>query len=306
MRTVSVIIPSYNSAALLEEALASVAAQTYPHRELEVLVIDDGSSDDTADRVAAFAERESIATRYVYQRNAGPAAARNRGLRLAKGSVIAFLDADDRWEPTKLERQVPLIDGRVALVYCDSSFCDAHGRPIADYVRRVQLHRGDILLPLFCNHFLMTPAVILDRAAAMAVGFFDESLPVGEDYEYFLRFAQRYEADYVAEKLFVRSVRPGSLSRRDYALDARVDLATLIGFARAHRDFARRHRSAVNRRIAECHYDFAYRLLADNRRREAIAELLRSLARRPGVNSARTLLRALLPPLVVRAVRAQG
>lgn len=306
MRTVSVVVPTYNCAARLEQALASVAAQTWPHRDLQVIVVDDGSSDDTADRVAAFAAREKIETRYVYQTNAGPAAARNHGMRLASGDTLAFLDADDRWQPAKLERQVPLLGGRVGLVYCDNSYIDAQGRPLENYVRRVALHRGDILLALFCDFFLLTSAVVLDRAAARAVGHFDEKLPVGEDYEFFLRFAQRYEAECVDDKLLVRCVRPDSLSRRDYALDARVDLATLTGFVRAHPDFARRHRAAINRRLAGYRYDFGYRLLGDNRRREAIGELLQSLRTAPSIGATRTLVRAVLPPRAAPAARAQG
>ena len=306
MRSVSVIVPTYNCAARLEQALASIAAQTYPHRELEVVVVDDGSSDDTAERVAAFAAREAIATRYVYQNNAGPAAARNHGMRIARGDALAFLDADDRWEPAKLERQLPLLGGRVALVYCDNSYVDAGGRPLSDYVRRVQLQRGDILLPLFCDFFLLTSAVVLDRKAVRTVGGFDEKLPVGEDYEFFLRFAQRYEADCVEDKLLVRCVRPDSLSRRDYALDARVDLATLAAFARRHPEFARRNRAAVQRRLASYRYDFGYRLLADQRRREAIPELLHSLRASPSIAATRTLARALLPPRAARAMRASG
>jgi len=295
MRSVSVIVPTYNSAQRLIPALDSVVAQTYPHERIELVVIDDGSSDDTAERVRAFGATAPLALRYVRQANAGPAAARNHGMRLARGDAIAFLDSDDTWRPRKLEKQMPLLRGSVALVYCNNAFVDANGRPLANYVRQVPMHRGDILLPLFCNFFLLTSAVVMTRAALMTTGPFDERLAVGEDYEFFLRVARRFHADHVAERLLVRCVRPDSLSRRDYALDARIDLDTLIGFVREHPEFARQHRQAVQQRIARYRYDFAWQLLQENRRSEAIVELLRSLRTSASIAAARTLVRALVP-----------
>jgi len=295
MRKVSVVIPTYNCGARLLHALQSVAAQSYALDDIEVLVIDDGSTDDTAERVARFAADSRLQLRYARQHNAGPAAARNHGLRLARGDAIAFLDADDAWQPAKLALQMPRLAPPVGLVYCDNVFVDADGRVLPDYVRRIGLHRGDILLDLFCDFFLLTSAVVLTRAVVVAAGGFDERLGVGEDYEFFLRVAQRCHADYVDAKLLVRCVRPDSLSRRDYALDARVDLATLSAFVRANPDFARRHRAAIKRRVARYRYDFAWRLLADNRRGEAAVELLRSLRERASLAAARTLARTLLP-----------
>ncbi len=298
MRTVSVIVPTYNCAGRIVHALDSIASQSYPHECIEILVIDDGSTDDTAARVAEFSRLSPVETRYVRQQNAGPAAARNHGLLLARGDVIAFLDADDWWLPTKLELQVPLLTGAVGLVYCDTGFVDARGRPIQDYVRSIRVQRGNILLPLFCDFFLLTSATVLTHAAIAEVGPFDEALAVGEDYEFFLRVAKRFQADCVAEKLLVRCVRPDSLSRRDYALDARIDLETLTRFVRDNPQFASQNRDAVNRRIASYRYDFAYRLLSENRRREAIVELMRSLHASASVGAARTLVRALIRPHV--------
>lgn len=295
MRTLSVIIPTWNCAARLVGALDSVAAQTYPHERIEALVVDDGSTDDTAERVAEFASRSPFAVRYVRQANAGPAAARNHGLRLARGEVIAFLDADDAWRPTKLLRQMPLLTQAVGLVYCGNVFVDADGRELRDYPRRIGVHRGDVVLQLFCDFFLLTSAVVITRAAVDVVGEFDETLGVGEDYDYFLRVARHCHVDCVDEPLLVRCVRADSLSRRDYALDARVDLATLQRFLRANPEFARAHRREIDQRIARYRYDFAWRLLADHRRGAAAIELLKSLRSRASVAAVRALARTFVP-----------
>jgi glycosyltransferase involved in cell wall biosynthesis len=295
MPKVSVVIPTWNCAARLLHALRSVVAQTCTLDRVEALVIDDGSTDDTADQVARFSAQSPLCVRYVRQHNAGPAAARNHGLRLARGDFIAFLDADDEWRPTKLARQLPLLSPRVGLVYCDNVFVDAQGRELSDYVRRVGMHRGDIRLALFCDFFLLTSAVVMTRTAIDAAGSFNEQLGVGEDYEFFLRAARHCQVECVEEKLLVRCVRADSLSRRDYVLDARVDLATLQAFVRDNPEFARRHRRTVNRRIARYRYDFAWRLLADRRRGAAALELLKSLRGGASLPALRALARTLVP-----------
>ena len=290
--TVSVVIPTYNCAPRLLRALTSVAAQTY--RDVEIVVIDDGSTDDTSDRVAQWMAQSGANVRYVRQTNAGPAAARNHGMRLASGEAIAFLDADDEWRADKLEKQMPLLKGDVGLVYCSNSFVDSNGAPMKNYVRRIGLHRGDIVLPLFCEFFLLTSAVVISKTAYDAVGEFDEQLAVGEDYEFFLRLARKFHADYSPEELLVRCVRPDSLSRLDYAKDARNDIATLSEFLRENPDFARQYRAVIAGRMARYRYDFGYRLLAENRRDEAIRELWSSWRTRPTLAASKTLVRALM------------
>ena len=290
--TVSVVIPTYNCAPRLLRALRSVAAQTY--RPVEIVVVDDGSTDDTQDRVAEWTTQSGSNVLYVRQENAGPAAARNHGMRLASGEAIAFLDADDEWRADKLAKQMPLLKGDVGLVYCSNSFVDSNGTPLKDYVRRIELHRGDILLPLFCDFFLLTSAVVISKAAYDAVGGFDEQLAVGEDYEFFLRLARKFHADYSAEELLIRCVRPDSLSRLDYAKDARNDIATLSKFLSDHPDFSQQHRAAIAARLARYRYDFGYRLLAENRRHEAIRELWSSWRTRPTLAASKTLMRALI------------
>jgi glycosyltransferase involved in cell wall biosynthesis len=290
--SVSVVIPTYNCAARLLRALQSVAAQTYP--TIEIIIVDDGSTDDTSDRVAEWTAKSGANVRYVKQSNAGPAAARNHGMRLAGGEAIAFLDADDEWRSAKIEKQMPLLKGGVGMVYCANVFVGSNGEALPDYPRRIELHRGDILLPLFREFFLLTSAVVISKAAYREVGEFDEGLAVGEDYEFFLRLTRKFHADYVPEELLVRCVRPDSLSRLDYAKDARNDIATLEKFLREEPDFAQRHRAEVSSRMARYRYEFAYRLLAERRRDEAMRELRASWRARPSLATAKTWVRALL------------
>lgn len=276
--------------------MRSVAAQTFAPHEIEVVIVDDGSSDDTAERVRAL--QQSLAVTIVYQRqaNAGPSAARNRALSLARGELIAFLDADDVWATDKLARQAVLFDrAEVGLVYCDVAFVDAAGHPIVGYSRKIRLVEGDIVLPLFCDFFLLTSAVVMRRALAEQEHGFREDLPVGEDYDFFLRVLRHCEAGVVADKLLLRTVRPDSLSRQNFALDAEVDLATLQRFAAENPAFAAANARAIEQRLAAYRSGFAYNLLAHGRRREAAAESLRSLRVAPNLAALKTLVRTVLP-----------
>ena len=122
---VSIIIPSWNTAAYVGEAVDSALAQTYPN--IEIIVVDDGSTDNTKELLQPYADAGKI--HYVYQANKGLAGARNTGIRMAKGEYIAFLDDDDEWLPAKLDRQVAFLDAdhSVSMVFCKEWLMDAEG-----------------------------------------------------------------------------------------------------------------------------------------------------------------------------------
>lgn len=183
---ISVIIPVYNGARYLGVALASVFAQSY--QPLEVIVVDDGSTDETAAVVAQLqtggasesAERGER-LRYVYQANAGPATARNRGVALANGALLAFLDADDWWHPQKLQRQVDWLAQQPALGYVLSHM-------------HVHLESGTAW-PVALNqaHYQNEPPCVLPSALVVRrtifdqVGGFDERYRYSDDTDWFLR-----------------------------------------------------------------------------------------------------------------------
>jgi glycosyltransferase involved in cell wall biosynthesis len=184
---VSVVMPSFNSAATIEATLRSVVAQTYP--SLEIIVVDDGSSDDTVERARAVACDRPIQV-VAEGRNQGAPRARNRGAELAKGELLAFLDSDDSWSPEKVERQVEamLAAPETVLCYTQIRHDDHLGREIytSEYARSGAL--GPELLTR--NVVGSTSSVMIRRDAFFGVGGFDPGFTACQDWDLWVRLAQ--------------------------------------------------------------------------------------------------------------------
>lgn len=195
---VSIVVPTYNRPQLLRRALVSVLAQTFA--DFEVLVVDDGQSDETAALVATCADPR---LRYLRQpENRGVAAARNRGIGEARGQFVAFLDDDDEWLPAKLARQVALFGRAPAEV---GLICTGFETVLADGSRIFgpTPARGDVFKNLLARNVLQgaNSSALIRRQIVTDIGFFDEVLPAIEDYDYWLRISRRYRVDCVAEPL---------------------------------------------------------------------------------------------------------
>ena len=201
MPTVSVVIPAYNCAAFLPEAIESVLRQTYT--DLEILVIDDGSTDDTPAVVEPYLNR----IRYIRQLNRGLPGARNTGIRASTGEFIALLDADDAWVPEKLALQMPLLaDPEVGIVYSDFSVRYADGRVLPSYLAdRPLAAEGFVVDAYLRSRFLFPSSMVLRRTAVEACGFFDEAMFAAEDIELFARICLRWKVARVAQPLMIRT-----------------------------------------------------------------------------------------------------
>jgi glycosyltransferase involved in cell wall biosynthesis len=178
---VSVIIPTYNRRAMLREAIESVRGQSY--QNIELIVVDDGSTDGTEELVRSI----SSSIRYVWQPNAGVAAARNRGLDAVRGELIAFQDSDDLWHSEKLAQQVAVLLNReeVGVVCASRRLMDERGDLTSKPWRR--MHSGWVTEALFRSMFVIMPSTVIRRSVADRVGRFSTDLTVTSDYEYWLR-----------------------------------------------------------------------------------------------------------------------
>jgi glycosyltransferase involved in cell wall biosynthesis len=207
---VSIVIAAYNYARFLAEALESVMAQTFA--DYEVLVIDDGSSDDTDAVVQPFLADPRV--HYYRTPHLGQPGAKNTGIRLARAPLLAFLDADDLWLPDKLARQVALLraDPGLGVVHTRRLLIDEGGREL-EY-EQPELPRGSVLPLLFRDNFVCFSSVLARREVLEEAGGFDEGLSLAIDYDLWLRVARRHRFDHVDEPLVCYRTGHASLSRR--------------------------------------------------------------------------------------------
>ena len=200
---ISCVIPAYNAERYLREAIDSAFAQTY--QPIEVLVVDDRSTDHTREIVESYGAQ----VRYLHQANAGPAAARNRGLIEARGDFIAFLDADDLWHTEKLERQWSRLHQREELAYCVTHCQNFWVPELKEEEERYQNHRICRPMPGYVTGTLFAP-----RAAFETVGPFNENLAHGDSTDWFLRAAERrLLGDLIPEVLMYRRLHSMNRSR---------------------------------------------------------------------------------------------
>jgi len=215
MPKVSVIIPTYNRLPMLMEAVESVLAQDF--QDYELIVVDDGSTDGTAEELQRFGRRIKL---LQHAQNRGVSAARNRGILQARGKYIAFLDSDDLWLKEKLKVQVAFMDDnpQYPLCYTDEIWI-RRGKRVNAMLKHSK-YSGWVFekcLPL-C---IISPSSALMRKILFSkVGLFDEALPVCEDYDFWLRVTARFPVFFIHRKLIVkRGGHPDQLSNRSWGND---------------------------------------------------------------------------------------
>jgi glycosyltransferase involved in cell wall biosynthesis len=198
-KSVSVVIPTYNYGRFISQAIRSVLDQTSPPSE--IIVVDDGSTDETK----AVVDRFDALVRYIHQSNAGVCDARNRGVAEATSELIAFLDADDTWEPTNLEKHLARFesDDEPGLVHSGlREFDDKTGETIQLYLDGSEDNVAESLL-LWDGPTIVRPggAITVSRQAFDYVGGFDTRMTVGEDWDFCFRVARSFKVGFVAEPL---------------------------------------------------------------------------------------------------------
>jgi glycosyltransferase involved in cell wall biosynthesis len=240
MTFVTIIIPVLNGEAYIARAVQSVLNQEFA--DLEIVIIDDGSTDRTSAIIAGFKDPR---IRYEYQPRRGPSAARNAGISLSVSEWVAFLDADDHWHPRKLIAQVKAVHEcpDVAIVYCAAQYCSPTGETLEIVPAAVE---GNILPQLLVANCISGSAssAMVSRSALSRVGVFDEALTWGEDWDLWLRLCAEYEVKRISEPLVYITARPNSLGKQ--ALAMRDDSLRLV--RRVHARFRDVSTRALRRR----------------------------------------------------------
>lgn len=186
---VSVVVPTFNRAQLLGEAIDSILRQTFA--DFELIVVDDGSNDDTGARVAAI---DDPRIRYVLQPHGGISSAMNNGIRAARGDLIARLDSDDRWRPEMLATLVPLLQQHpeAAVAYGKGQAMDESGRLLAHQQGGPGRFPGDSFRSIVYDDCTCNIAIVARRACLEEAGLYDEDLGANEDWDLWLRVARRH------------------------------------------------------------------------------------------------------------------
>ncbi|MDR3602257.1 MAG: glycosyltransferase [Desulfosporosinus sp.] len=194
---VSVVIPAYNYAQYLPKALDSIMNQSYAN--LEILVIDDGSTDGTAERVKPY--RSMI--NYIYKENGGTPSALNLGLSLATGKYICWLSADDMFLGEKVSKQVELMEGDPSLGFSYTSFVviDANGKKQYDVNSAYFPDKQEMVTKLMEGCFINGSSVMMNSAALKKIGNFDENLPQAHDYDLWFRLLRHFGCGFLMEHL---------------------------------------------------------------------------------------------------------
>lgn len=207
---VSVVMAAYNAENYIGAAVDSVLKQSYSN--LELIVINDGSTDNTAQELEKYLSdaRVSLTT----QENSGQTKSKNRGIEKAAGTYVGFCDADDMWHPEKLEKQVEKIqsDSSVGVVYSDTFLIDEEGKPI-DSTDSVPCYNGNVLQHLLYDNFIPFGTVLVRNSCLQEVGGFNERYRMGIDWDLWLRISTKWSVSCVPEKLYYYRRWGGQMSR---------------------------------------------------------------------------------------------
>ncbi|MCK4810115.1 MAG: glycosyltransferase family 2 protein [Candidatus Omnitrophica bacterium] len=304
----NVIIPAFNSELYIGQAIESVLAQTY--RDIEIIIVDDGSTDSTKEVVEKYmgpqsqhATKSPMNICYIYQENRGPAAARNKGIEYAQGEYVAFLDADDRWVDKKIETQIKLFknNSTLELIHTDYSSFDLQANVNnSGYTNKFKkCFAGDIFFSLFRENFIRTSSVLLKRESFKKGGVFNESLSMSEDYDLWLRLTKGRKITGYIDLPLVQVRRHNSHITRDvrntyFWVDKAIE-KTICAFP----DVRKKLNQLLPYRLAKNHFTIGYKLFCVNKNDEARKEFKRSLKFKFKLKTLKYLVLTYLSPSII-------
>ncbi len=304
---VSVVLPTYNRASLLPRAIESVVRQSFC--DWEIVVVDDGSTDDTQELLSDYGRRLGERWVSIRQENRGSSAARNRGIDACRGRYVAFLDSDDEFAPTKLQRQLEVFELRpeIGFVYSDYSILDRGGAnhasvfdakfPLARTVPCESIGaglyrcKGSLFDTLLRGYFIATIVGMVRREVLGDWLRFDEQRRYAEEWLFFLEVARSTPAGFVDEPLSIHHYTEGSLARSNVYRNLLESRELLHSILRRFADLDRGQRSIVRRQLAQACRRLGFAARRRGRARDALAFFAEAARRRPSLGALSEFLR---------------
>jgi len=265
---VSVVIPTYNRVDRVVFAIDSVKRQSYPN--IEMIVVDDGSTDDTRNVIE---NRFGDSVIYEYKENGGASSARNQGIARSSGKYVAFLDSDDRWADNKIEKQFDFMESHpdYGISLCEISVRDVDGKQLSVSAWANNLERDGWVFESFLqNMYITCSSMFIRRSVFDDVGLFDESLSTAEDKDLVLRISVRYKLYVIGEPLVQYYRSSDSLSNNVFTGNSIKALKKIVDYAPL---LHRQHEALIKRLIAAMHCHYAEDLLFNKRYAEAREQL---------------------------------
>jgi glycosyltransferase involved in cell wall biosynthesis len=291
---ISVIIPTYNRAPLLQAAVESVISQTSPPGE--VIVVDDGSTDETAQVVKALQSGLPALSYVALEHSDALGLVRHIGIERARGTIIALLDSDDLWLPERVARQLESWNEHpgAGFAFCNVRRFDDSGLfPGGPWLDPGHDYSGRIVRDLLLEPVALPSALMFDRSLYDKIGPYS-ARPVNEDYEWLLEAASSYDADYVSEPLVHMRAHEGSRSR-EKSLRANTEYLVIVRrFMRAHPELTTSERRAARLGMANVHLKVAGQLLEARDTGQAARHAANAIRLHPGDRRSYGLLRRAL------------
>ena len=328
-------MPTYNRAAYIKDAVDSVLAQTYGFFEL--IIVDDGSHDDTEEVISPYLKDARI--RYMKQDNKGVAAARNRGLSMSTGNLVAFIDSDDIWEPDKLKIEVSIMDAlpEVGIVCSDFSavkgdtlienshirsyfsvlddyrldYQDIFSQQLDQYIEGLEkgdkVYWGNVFETMLFGNFILTSTCLCRSVVFETIGVFDESLRAAEDYDLYLKISKTYPVALIAKQLIRYRYSDNQLSGENHfgTLSVNlIDIFTKNVAAIKDEAFLRGNGKKIRGRLGQYYSQKGYFHFSREEMDEAARWYLRSIPNDPrNYKSYVYLFFSLIPACITRSIR---
>lgn len=308
---ISVVIPAYNSGTFILGALDSIASQSVPVHE--IIVVDDGSSDETAEKVQQW--QGELPLTLIRQQNHGPSAARNRGIEQATGDWIAFLDADDRWTPRKIEDQLRTLEScpELALVASDMSEIDPEGHVrvpsmleahhLLEYFRKLDGRPiPNAMAFLLKKNFIPTGTVLVRHATLREAGLFNTRIRYGEDLELWSRIAAHHPIACLPVVHMLRTRHTENATSQEIPM--------LLDLVEVHRNIRKAEAQTLREQnmdpdfmVAEALWTAGYWYFSRGRHDKSRPLFLQSLREKPSHKALVLLAASLLPPAMVHTLK---